>query len=306
MLKERLLVSCVLIPSLVGLFAWDHSLGGTAPVLLVLVGLLAVRLAFELVQLLHLRELKASWPLSGLATAVLVVAGWSSEFWGQICECLADGRPLERVALTLAVVMLVLLLVHALRFREPGASLGGLGADALVIVYTGLLLIVTAQLRWTPGPELGYLALGSLVAAAKMGDTGAYTLGRLFGRKKLHPRLSPGKTWMGAWGAVLGASLGAVLWLEFGQSLFSAASTGIGSEHSSGLPLWLWAAIYGAVIGVAGLIGDLCESLMKRDAEVKDSATLLPGMGGALDLLDSILYAGPIAYLFWTLWPPTL
>jgi len=60
------------------------------------------------------------------------------------------------------------------------------------------------------------------------------------------------------------------------------------------------------VIGVAGLIGDLCESLMKRDAEVKDSATLLPGMGGALDLLDSILYAGPIAYLFWTLWPPTL
>ena len=61
-----------------------------------------------------------------------------------------------------------------------------------------------------------------------------------------------------------------------------------------------------AVIGVAGLIGDLCESLMKRDAEVKDSAAPFPGMGGALDLLDSVLYAGPIAWLFWTLWPPGL
>lgn len=112
---------------------------------------------------------------------------------------------------------------------------------------------------------------------------------------------------MGAWGAVLGASLGAILWLELGRSLFdTAAATHVSTQTSSDIPLWLWAAIYGSVIGVAGLIGDLCESLMKRDAEVKDSACLLPGMGGALDLLDSVLYAGPVAYLFWRLWPPSL
>ena len=302
MLRQRLLVSSLLIPSLVGLFAWDHQLGARAPVLLVLVTVLAARLAFELVQLLHRRDLGASWPLSGIGAAVLVIAGWSDQFWQSVCECLAGGTSLERVAGALSIVVLVLLLVHALRFREPGASLGGPSGDVLVVVYTGFLLVVTVQLRWTPGPELGYLALGSLVAAAKMGDTGAYTLGRLFGRKKLHPRLSPGKTWMGALGAVLGAALGAVAWLEWGRTAFDTGSL----QTASGPPVWLWAALYGAVIGVAGLIGDLCESLMKRDAEVKDSAALFPGMGGALDLLDSVLYAGPIAWLFWTLWPPGL
>ncbi len=306
MLRQRLLVSSLLIPLLVGLFAWDHQLGSGAPVLLVLVTVLAVRLAFELVQLLHRRDLQASWPLAGIGAAVLVVSGWPGESWGGVCECLVGGSPLERVAGALAMVVLVLLLVHALRFREPGSSLGGLGADVLVVVYTGFLLIVTVQLRWTPRPELGYLALGSLVAAAKMGDTGAYTLGRLFGRKKLHSRLSPGKTWMGALGAVLGAALGAVAWLEWGRMAFETGEAGESLPATSGLPVWLWAAIYGAVIGVAGLIGDLCESLMKRDAEVKDSAALFPGMGGTLDLLDSILYAGPVAWLFWTLWPPGL
>lgn len=306
MLRQRLLVSSLLIPLLVGLFAWDHQLGSGAPVLLVLVTVLAVRLAFELVQLLHRRDLQASWPLAGIGAAVLVISGWPGELWGGVCECLVGGSPLERVAGALAMVVLVLLLVHALRFREPGSSLGGLGADVLVVVYTGFLLSVTVQLRWTPRPELGYLALGSLVAAAKMGDTGAYTLGRLFGRKKLHPRLSPGKTWMGALGAVLGAALGAVAWLEWGRMAFETGDAGESLQAASGLPVWLWAAIYGAVIGVAGLIGDLCESLMKRDAEVKDSAALFPGMGGTLDLLDSILYAGPVAWLFWTLWPPGL
>ena len=135
MLRERLLVSCVLIPSLVGLFAWDHSLGGEAPVLLVLVGLLAVRLAFELVQLLHRRDLKASWPLSGIAVAVLVVAGWSPQLWGRVCECLADGRPLERVALTLAVVMLVLFIgLCAWPFR-PGAKKRN--RDAANLIFEG-------------------------------------------------------------------------------------------------------------------------------------------------------------------------
>ena len=100
--------------------------------------------------------------------------------------------------------------------------------------------------------------------------------------------------------------MGAVAWLEWGRSMFEATGTGIEPGTTSELPLWIWAALYGAVIGVAGLIGDLCESLMKRDAEVKDSAALFPGMGGALDLLDSVLYAGPVAYLFWRLWPPTL
>ena len=303
MLRERLLVSSLLIPALVGLFAWDHQLGATAPVLLVLCLALSLRLAYELVGLLGQRGLPTTWPLNGILAAALVAAGWSGSLWKSICPQIADTPALERVAIVFTIAVLGLLLVHALRFREPGHSLAGLGSDLLVVVYTGFLLAVTTGLRWTPTADIGYLALGSLVVAAKMGDTGAYTLGRLFGRKKLCPRLSPGKTWMGALGAVLGAALGATVWLEGIGSTFVPDDP---SRVASGWPVWLWACLYGAVIGVAGLVGDLCESLMKRDAEVKDSAPLLPGMGGALDLLDSILYAGPVAWLFWTLWPPGL
>ncbi len=303
MLRQRLLVSSLLIPTLVGLLAWDHHLGATAPILLVLCMALALRLAFELTGLLGQRGLPTTWPLTGIAAASLVLAGWPGSLWESLGPRIAEAAALERVAIVFTIVVLGLLLVHALRFREPGHSLAGLGSDLLVVVYTGLLLVVTAGLRWTPTADAGYLALGSLVVAAKMGDTGAYTLGRLFGKKKLCPRLSPAKTWMGAWGAVLGAALGAAVWLEVAAGVLGP---GDASLSASGGPGWLWACLYGAVIGVAGLVGDLCESLMKRDAEVKDSAPLLPGMGGALDLLDSILYAGPVAWLFWTLWPPGL
>jgi len=297
MLRQRLLVSVLLIPSLVGLLAWDHHLGEAAPVLLVLAVLLALRSAWELALLQRLRGLYSAWPLAGVAAAALVLAGWSPAAWGDhIAPLMDQTEPLERIALVFTVEVLLLLFIGALRFREPGQSLTGLGAELLVIVYTGFLLAVTAQLRWTPGAGAGYLALGSLVVAAKLGDTGAYTLGKLFGRRKLSPRLSPGKTWMGAWGAVLGASLGACLWLQLAAPAFQVNGSPC---HAPG---WAWAALYGALIGVSGLIGDLCESLMKRDAEVKDSASLLPGMGGVLDLLDSILYAGPVAWLCWTCW----
>ncbi|MEQ9065714.1 MAG: phosphatidate cytidylyltransferase, partial [Gimesia chilikensis] len=68
-------------------------------------------------------------------------------------------------------------------------------------------------------------------------------------------------------------------------------------------PAWYWSILFGAIIGVVGLVGDLCESLIKRDVGKKDSAELLPGFGGLLDLLDSPLYAGPVAFLLWKLLP---
>ncbi|MEZ6144351.1 MAG: CDP-archaeol synthase [Planctomycetaceae bacterium] len=117
-----------------------------------------------------------------------------------------------------------------------------------------------------------------------------YTLGRLFGRRKMAPHLSPGKTWMGAVGAVVGGILGAVLWLRLASPLFDL------TWNSN---WWISAIVFGAVMGVVGLFGDLAESLIKRDVGVKDSAALMPGFGGLLDLLDSILFAGPVAVVIW-------
>jgi phosphatidate cytidylyltransferase len=131
--------------------------------------------------------------------------------------------------------------------------------------------------------------LVSLIAVVKMGDSGAYTVGRLIGRHKMAPVLSPGKTWEGVAGAIGFAMLGA--WMVF--RLMPGSSTR--TEFR-----WQW-LVYGAIVGVAGLIGDLAESLIKRDAGRKDSSTWMPGFGGILDVLDSILFAAPIAWILWAI-----
>ena len=125
----------------------------------------------------------------------------------------------------------------------------------------------------------------------------AYTFGRLWGKRKMVPLLSPGKTWMGGLGAIVGSCLGGWLWLTQGARLFSTPL----QIDSLGNVL-----AYCGTMGVVGLIGDLCESLIKRDAQKKDSAQLLPGFGGLLDLLDSPLFAAPVALAWWYFQPPVL
>jgi phosphatidate cytidylyltransferase len=132
-----------------------------------------------------------------------------------------------------------------------------------------------------------------LVIVVKMGDTGAYTVGRLIGRHKMAPRLSPGKTIEGAAGAILFACLGG--WLSF---RYLGPVMVFPTWHDSHCAAGGW-WIYGLCLGIAGLIGDLAESLIKRDIGRKDSSTWMPGFGGILDILDSLLLAAPIAWFCW-------
>ncbi|HBO45263.1 MAG TPA: CDP-archaeol synthase [Planctomycetaceae bacterium] len=169
------------------------------------------------------------------------------------------------------------------------------------MVYVGLMLafVVRMRLGWGVG------AVASLIIVVKMGDTGAYTVGRLFGRHKLAPVLSPGKTIEGAAGAIVFATVGA--WVSFAWlvpamaqgsavSTATAATTGMAAT-TAGIG-WGW-LVYGPLVGMAGLLGDLAESLLKRDAGRKDSSTWMPGFGGVLDILDSILLGAPVAYVLW-------
>jgi phosphatidate cytidylyltransferase len=179
----------------------------------------------------------------------------------------------------------------------PAQTIASLSSAALSVLYIGGLLGFLVQLRLLPVAgdvaHGGLLAMLSMVIVVKATDIGAYTVGRLWGRRKLAPLLSPGKTWEGAAGGLAFALAGALLAL-------GPLAHALGVASNRGWVAWVaCAAIYALLVSSAGIVGDLAESLLKRDAGVKDSSTWLPGFGGVLDLLDSLLVAAPVAYFCW-------
>jgi phosphatidate cytidylyltransferase len=289
-LAWRLGLSAILIPGLIGLFVADHRAGEGAPVLFLFCLLLSIRSAWELQQLLTVRQMRPRLIEPVLGCIALLLATW----WPHVADRDLPETSLGLVAIVLSFCVIGLLGMGAVRYRAPGETMETLGAHLIIVGYAGLLLALTAQLRWVAGAEAGYLVLGSLIVTAKLGDVFAYTVGRLFGKRKMSPLLSPGKTWAGFVGALGGSALASWLWLTFATPRF-----GDGWAAPAA-----WATIvYGLVIGVVALAGDLCESLIKRDVGKKDSAPLFPGFGGLLDLLDSVLYAGPVAFILWQTLP---
>lgn len=123
------------------------------------------------------------------------------------------------------------------------------------------------------------------ILVTKFSDTGAYAVGSLIGKHKMIPRVSPGKTWEGFGGAIV---------VSTGASLLFAHLAG---PHLPGMT-WYHAVILGIILSTSAVVGDLIESIFKREAGVKDSGSFFPGIGGILDLLDSLLFNAPIMYLY--------
>lgn len=165
-----------------------------------------------------------------------------------------------------------------LRQQWALGTVSGLLVGALVLLPTWLAMV---QLRM-----LGAWALLGVFAIAWVADIAAYFSGRAFGRQKLAPSISPGKTREGAYGACLGVLIyGLLLRQGFDWSM-------------PPLPLWLGGLLF---ITVISIVGDLFESLLKRKAGIKDSSNILPGHGGVLDRIDSLTSTLPLAALFWLL-----
>jgi len=171
------------------------------------------------------------------------------------------------------------------RYSHPGGVTINLAGAVFTFAYLGLLSCFMIQLHMA----YGIWAILSLVVVTKMCDTGAFTFGKLFGRYRITPGLSPGKTLEGAIGGLLFACVGAWLWFAIVPPLF-------GKEVAT--PLLGW-ALFGLAVALAGMVGDLAGSLIKRDSKMKDSGQAVPGFGGVLDIFDSILMAAPVAYVFW-------
>lgn len=175
--------------------------------------------------------------------------------------------------------------------HHQGGVTNRLGKAILIYVYLSLLFGFLIPHRWLEHHNgLGLISIIALIATVKSSDTAAYFMGKLIGTVKLAPELSPKKTVEGAVGAFIGGYAAvAIVFFVVAPTLFA-----IRIEK----PLY-WFVLYGFAITAAGILGDLAESLLKRDAQKKDSGSWLPGLGGALDVIDSLIFAAPVSYLLW-------
>jgi phosphatidate cytidylyltransferase len=186
----------------------------------------------------------------------------------------------------------LILLIFALGvfIRQFPQKLNPHGIETMAVTLFGLIYVAwlcNFITRVNFATANGRFWVMYLVVATKFTDMGAYLVGSLLGRHKMIPRISPNKTWEGTIGGVVFAVGGSLLCF-FGITPQLAAD---GME-------WKHAVVLGVLIGMAAVMGDLAESLIKREAGVKDSSTVLPGHGGALDLIDSFLFTAPLLYIY--------
>ncbi|HEX6790931.1 MAG TPA: phosphatidate cytidylyltransferase [Candidatus Krumholzibacteria bacterium] len=152
------------------------------------------------------------------------------------------------------------------------------------VAFLGSHLVLLRELPWLIDRpyDVGARFIFLAFAMTWSSDTGAYLVGKTIGKRPLLPRVSRGKTWEGAWGGVV----------------FAAAAGGISALTFADFLHPAWGVALGAVCSAVGLLGDLFESMLKRDAEIKDTSQIIPGHGGVLDRFDSLLFTAPLIYYF--------
>ncbi|MEE8106911.1 MAG: phosphatidate cytidylyltransferase [Planctomycetota bacterium] len=265
-MKTRILLGSLIVGAIAGVFCLDTMVFERAIATRVLIWLLALGTLKELLQILgkRLECAPGLFATGGVAVTVVLVPAF------------LEGRPVDGTLLALAALMAgaIRLLVLAPVRSAPVAFPEAAGLSAAILYSCGLLSfldrIAVAHIE----------AVYVVVAISKSSDICAYFAGRFLGKRPFAPALSPKKTWEGALFGIAGAAGVA--------ACFPAELAG----HD--MPAW-FAAILGALIGAASMVGDLVASGLKRWASIKDSSSMLPQFGGMLDLVDGVLFAGPVA-----------
>ncbi len=309
MLRVRLIVGISLAAALVALLYVDGRLAARLTPVIRLPGssvdvgpwlyngaistaivlVLTVGAAHELVRLARVRGYRPFGLTACFFAGVLVVGPYISANLAPV----TGGYDASWGLLWLAIALAYVFLLQAVRHRTENA-LENVAITIFIVLYAGGLASFLTKLRMEVGGATGVAVVVFSIFVVKMTDVGAYFVGGAFGHRKLIPWLSPKKTWVGFWGG-LGTAL--VCALVIGRWLHASGLARIEERYVT----YPWALlVLGLLLGIFSVGGDLCASLLKRDAHAKDSGRALPGLGGVLDILDSPLLAAPVAWLFWT------
>jgi len=260
----RIVLGGILILALAGVFLLDQRMGGGW----IFSGLVLVGVVWGLKEVFRLLP-----PLSALARGIVLI--------GTVLLLIAANHPSwggGDLYLVFLVLVPALLTVAALGQSAPEAGLEEAGCGIFAFMYLGVFPSVLVLIRRMPE---GWELVLAVLISTKAADMGAYFTGRLLGRHKLAPGLSPNKTVEGLLGGLAFSSF--MTWLMLGPVFEVSGMT------------WPVCLIVGMFMGVAGTAGDLVESLLKRGRGVKDSGAVLPGFGGVLDMIDSPLLSAPVA-----------
>jgi phosphatidate cytidylyltransferase len=282
-LQERLITAGILIPLVCGVIA----LGGWWLLLAI-----EIITAIAIIEFYQLIEAKGAVPVRGVGTAAALALPLVA-FIGS-----------EYLATLLLSAVLLGLMIAQLRKKEISESLASISETFFGVFYVGWLLshaIVLREFqnsvagRWGGAvarqldPDAGAFYLFFAIGVVIAGDAGAYFAGRKFGHTPLAPAVSPKKTIEGAYGAIAGG---------IAMGMLTKGAFDLVAGHLSKDLSWGFALFLCPVLAAVGILGDLVESLLKRDARVKDTGTLLPGTGGVLDRIDSNLLGIPVMYYF--------
>lgn len=281
-LAQRLITAGILIPPVL----WVCYTGGIPYVALTL--FLAVLGVNEFYDLIGAKGANPQRLLGTLAVGALPIVFYIGDpFW----------------ATSLMTTVLLTLMILQLLKQEIREAIASVSATFFGVFYVGWLLAHAVSVRHVQSdlvrrygevaavdihPDVGFFFMILCLAAAVLCDSGAYFVGRAYGRRPLAPAISPNKTVEGALGGILVGAGGAVAVKLFFDFV-------VPGELSADLTVPA-ALLFGAVLAAVGILGDLVESLLKRDADLKDAGSLLPGVGGILDRADSALLVIPVTY----------
>jgi phosphatidate cytidylyltransferase len=280
-LKKRLLSGTLMVAILTALLILDAWLDGSllahqavknvqATIFAIIIAIVTIPATFEFAQLAKAKNLNIYKPVTAAAVITIATAPW----WAQFMTITNNLLPL----LIPAVLLWALFICQFIKFKNEG-TMQNCGVNLLAVTYLGTMTAFILAIRI----DFGLGALMMFIFVVKACDIGAYAIGSKFGKHKFAPAISPNKSWQGLFGGIAASVIVAVAFVKCCNLI-----------HIS----MLSAVIFGVTFAIVGQLSDLAESMIKRDAQTKDSAANIPGFGGILDVIDSPLMAAVFAYIF--------